>query len=404
MNAKGSGALRFCAGYCGIAPKGLDRRPPFRPSRLGPMGIDRQRGISAVEILIALVIGLILVAGVAEVYLGAKQSYRLQDAQGRIQENGRYALEILQNDLRQAGYMGCPSLAEMTFNTPPPNPQLHLLAKSPAPSFSSALPARSLQALQGYDDVAKNWTPTFASDSFLKGWSSAGTQSVIAGTDVIAIQFAESCGGRVQAGATDAGATIAAGNACSLTASVCGGGSCASGDLLVISDCKSADVFRAKTVTAGGATIGVDDTVNGKGGKLSKAYGVDAEVLIFRPRIYFIRLNPNGDPSLYRLDNANTGATADEVIEGVENMQILYGSDSDGNRSAERYVTASEVTDWSRIIAVQIELTLRSTGIDAGNNLTASVSSSPFDGDTLVDRRLRRSFGVTVKLRNPLYQ
>ncbi|NJD05254.1 MAG: hypothetical protein FIA97_02010 [Methylococcaceae bacterium] len=63
-----------------------------------------QRGISMVEIMIALVLSLVLSAGVIQVYLSSKQSYRTQEGYSRLQENARYAMETMTRFIRLAGY------------------------------------------------------------------------------------------------------------------------------------------------------------------------------------------------------------------------------------------------------------------------------------------------------------
>jgi len=64
-----------------------------------------QQGLTLVEILVALVISLFLIAGVIQLFVGSKQTYRGQDALSRIQENGRFAIERIAWDLRMAGYV-----------------------------------------------------------------------------------------------------------------------------------------------------------------------------------------------------------------------------------------------------------------------------------------------------------
>jgi type IV pilus assembly protein PilW len=64
----------------------------------------RHRGFTLVELMVALVISLVLLAGVIQVYLSSKQSYRLQDNVARIQESGRLTTEILTRYIRLAGY------------------------------------------------------------------------------------------------------------------------------------------------------------------------------------------------------------------------------------------------------------------------------------------------------------
>ena len=56
--------------------------------------------------MVALVITLILLAGIGQIFLSSKKSFTIQNALGRQQENGRYVLDTLAQDLRRAGYLG----------------------------------------------------------------------------------------------------------------------------------------------------------------------------------------------------------------------------------------------------------------------------------------------------------
>ena len=67
----------------------------------------RQRGFTLTELLISLVLGIFVVGGVLSVFLGGLESFRTTDALSRIQESGRFALEIMRRDVRGAGYSGC---------------------------------------------------------------------------------------------------------------------------------------------------------------------------------------------------------------------------------------------------------------------------------------------------------
>ena len=66
-----------------------------------------QNGISMVEVLVALVISLFLLGGIVQVYIANKASYSFSNAISRIQENGRYAMDIMTQELRGAGFNGC---------------------------------------------------------------------------------------------------------------------------------------------------------------------------------------------------------------------------------------------------------------------------------------------------------
>ena len=66
-----------------------------------------QTGISLIEIMIALLIGTFLLGGVLQIFIGSKQTYRMQENLSRLQENGRLALDLIGRDIRMTGYWGC---------------------------------------------------------------------------------------------------------------------------------------------------------------------------------------------------------------------------------------------------------------------------------------------------------
>jgi type IV pilus assembly protein PilW len=70
----------------------------------------RQRGFSLIEIMVALALSLFLITGMIQLLIGNKQSYRVHEAQSRMQENGRFALEALGRDIRMVGFNGCPAV------------------------------------------------------------------------------------------------------------------------------------------------------------------------------------------------------------------------------------------------------------------------------------------------------
>ena len=76
------------------------------------LGMPRhQAGFSLMELMIAITLGLVVLLAVGSIYVGSQQTYRVQEDNARIQEAGRYALEVLGRSIRQAG-----ANAEMNFN------------------------------------------------------------------------------------------------------------------------------------------------------------------------------------------------------------------------------------------------------------------------------------------------
>ena len=124
---------------------------------------------------------------------------------------------------------------------------------------------------------------------------------------------------------------------------------------------------------------------------------------------YFsLQSGADGNGLACSLDNS----TWTELVPGVENMQILYGVDTDADRTANYYARASDIADTmlDSIVSARFSLLVRSptetfptaqsvtytmNGITVGNNPSASASATPF-----TDRRVRRVVEFTVNLRN----
>ena len=68
---------------------------------------QHQAGMTLIEIMIALLIGAFLLGGVLQIFINAKQTYRMQDNLSRLQENGRFALDLIGRDVRMTSYWGC---------------------------------------------------------------------------------------------------------------------------------------------------------------------------------------------------------------------------------------------------------------------------------------------------------
>jgi len=105
----------------------------------------------------------------------------------------------------------------------------------------------------------------------------------------------------------------------------------------------------------------------------------------------------NTDVELEMTDNSST----QPLIEGVENMQILYGEDTDGDSTVDVYRTATDVTAWPQVVAVRIGLLLRTIDEIPDADLdTATYNVNGTVIDPVDDRRLRRVFTTTISLRN----
>ena len=100
---------------------------------------------------------------------------------------------------------------------------------------------------------------------------------------------------------------------------------------------------------------------------------------------YSVQTGASGQPALFVKNDA---AAAQELIEGVENMQILYGVDTDATGGTPNYyISANNVTNMAQVVSIRITLTVRTLD----GNLT-----------TVGDGRIRRNFTSTIAVRNRL--
>ena len=328
--------------------------------------ISYQRGMTIIELLLAMAISLLLSIIVIQVYLGSKQSYRMTEALSHLQENGRFALEILSTELRLAGYQGCgdPEVVE-------PN----IISNTAIATSDSLFDT----ALRGFETSSSGWTS--ASTDLPSSFES----EVLASSDVIAVRY----GDEPVAVVNDTGtAIVAASNP----------GNIAVGDVAMVGDCTSADIFPVSSASGNSFSYST---------ALGSTYGTNAELMAFISRVFYVgdtgRTNDAGD-SIFALYQRNTDGSIDELIEGVETMQILYGERVGDNI---RYVPADSIT-WpsENVISIRVGLLMssRERVIEADDDFVYQVAGTAVGpSQTIshpVDRRLRRVYTTTINLRN----
>ena len=74
-----------------------------------------QRGVSLVELMVALAIGSIMIIGAVTVYSNSRTTYAINESLGRLQEQGRYVMSVLEPDVELAGFYGFTNNSVLTI-------------------------------------------------------------------------------------------------------------------------------------------------------------------------------------------------------------------------------------------------------------------------------------------------
>lgn len=317
---------------------------------------NAQAGFGLVEFMIAMALGLILIGGVGYLYLGSRGAFRVTDNLSRIQENARFALDMMARDIRMAGYLGCGNIASMQVNT---------IAKAPVPPMTSA------NSLVGY----KNGS----------GWVNPTSITRVAGTDVLSVMGAFSNGVNLTGNLVPQNANVQVnGNPDGFQAN----------DVLVVTNCVNADVFRATSVSNGGAITTIAHANSSNTGNRIGVYGPDAFVMRVNRYTYFIGTNGAGNPALYRV---GLDGNPEELVEHVQNLQLRYGLDTNKDGAVDTFTSISP-DYWQQVVTVTLNLLMRSPE----NNVATTAPTLTYNYGTFnaPDRRLYQVYSVTVGVRN----
>jgi len=244
---------------------------PKPPVRCTPA--KAQQGFTLVEIMVAITLSLILLAGVMQIFLGSKTTYNLQNGLGRLQENARFALDIMAQNIGMAGYT---------------------TSLTPIIAFNNA-------------NTAENTTEN-----------------------------------------TDLGFTTTSGQA---------------SDTIEVN-------YESATDCLGNAT----------GGTATDRYFIDGTNLMCLG---------NGD------------ATAGVLAEGIENLQILYGQDTDADGVANRYVSADNIVVANSVISVRVAILANTVQSVGGSDTGTYVLLNTPPIGPLRDNLIRQTYTRTINLRNP---
>ncbi len=312
----------------------------------------RQLGLTLVELMVALVLGLVVIGAVVNLFLTNRQTYRTTENLARMQENLRFAFELMARDVREAGATACGSTTVVAN-----------VLKGTPPSWSW-----EGESLRAYEDC--NTVPTFSSP----------LRKCAAGTPVLAISRASNSAEEVRVTKHDPEN--------SATMNISHVGTIKTKDILFVCKGSQAAIFQATNVNAKSLTVVHQAGQNTPGNETKcldfplkpnqcKTSFKGGTLLRFERILWYVRTNDRGGTSLYRKVNDDD---AIEMVPDIVALDFTFLSEN-GNT----YQTIASVGNWTQVRAVRAIVT------------TESIDAVGTGGE-----RLRRTHRFTVALRNRL--
>jgi len=317
------------------------------------------RGFSLIELMVSLTIGLVMIAGAGFVFAKARDIYRTLETTARLQETARYAISVIESDVRMANFWGLLSNADLFTNSASSGSPL-------TPSISNNCGTSSAFVT----DVLQHVTGTNNSYSLSCAASAGGAQ---ASTDVLVVRRASSA----RLPQTNAG-VLAEKDA-----------------LLIESSRTQAEIFLASSSGAIPAGYAQTDIA----GQPPLA---DTRRLLVNA--YYVSQGSsvgNNYPSLRRKSLIKGPAFQDEeIIPGVEDLQLQFGVDVNDDANADVFVNPGAVPAGGVVVAVRVWLRVRAQDIDVAHQDTQSYVYADRNQSAFNDKYRRLVVMQTIQLRN----
>lgn len=371
-------------------------------------------GFTLVELMIAMVLGLVIIGGTISIFIANQQTFRTQDALEESLDAGRMAFEIIARDVRAAGNGACPFTGTVT----------NVLNDSTSSEWFAA-PGGS--SVLGYDNYSGSGTN--------QGLPINTTITRKPGTDALLITRSVGTGINIIGEMPTTSANIDTNSTATLEQD----------QIVMICDAAQSTIFQITQLPGGekvqhnsgngtpgncskffgdpsmspcdtsGGGAGQNPTCVTAGTPCGYKFGTDATIVAMESLLYFIGSSTGAAPwSLYRVQvNGLAAATPVPLVDGIEDLQLAYGVDNlpapEGDGQIDAYVTtAAGVGDpnttagadaWKHVLSVQINL----LAVSDLKNVSTQKQTYYYNGAsvTATDNRLYKPFSGTAFIRSP---
>ena len=356
------------------------------------------QGFTVVELMVAMLLGLFLLGGILSVYLTGKQTYRATQGLAQIQGNLRFTMDMFSRDLRMAGYMPC-------------RYQENLSTVINGNSWWQNIFDQTVQGFEG-------GVSTFPTEI-------TGSEVLAPGSDAVAIFKSDGFQVGVDSYTLGTPGTINVSNPIP-------NGALSVGEIAIVCDSHQAALFQISDLNANSVQISTANNID-PGNCVTNLGSTDAQtcsdpsgfeeyqftnaannalLVRYSPVIYYVAVsdeNP-GVLALKRLylqarDESGTETAVmwqEELLQGVETMQIRYGIDTNDDQVANRFVRANNISanDWEDVVSIKLGLLFIS-----GDQVSSQLDNKTYNvaGELITapgDRRMRQVANYTISLRN----
>lgn len=335
-----------------------------------------QRGLSLIELMISITLGMLVVAALLALYINITRTNNEMAKANRQIENGRFAIQLLQSDLLHAGFWG---------------PLGYIMPPAPAIPVPTAIPDPCDVAVASWTSGKKNNLLAIPVQGFANGSTLAAcginAANVLPASDVLVVSHANTC---------------VAGSA------GCDGGT-DSGPHIQVSRCQAGspppeEAFEI--ALKGAASLNLKE----------KDCATVAPLRKIVANIYYLGTF-KGQPTLYRtslVDGTYGPPSPQPLIEGIEAFRVEYGIDTRGRNglpvsatnpgdgSADEYVSCAPCTleQLANVVAVKVHVLARNLEPTPGYTDSKSYKLGTTEIDAANDGYKRHVFSSTVRLVN----
>jgi len=324
-------------------------------------------GFTLIELMVAMLLGLIVIGGVVSVFLANQRSYRTNQALSDVQDGSRIAFEMMARDIRDAGLTGCNNNGRVA----------NVVNPSGAAWWND------------WSNAVRGYGSGTTADPALTVGTAAGNQ--VSGTDSLQLIGAADTGLSVAATPSSTAANFKLNDTTS---------DLQTGDVIIVCDPDHATIVQITNYTNSNVTV-VHNTGSGSPGNCSKgmgyptvcttngngySFGPNSQIFKLGAVDWYIGVNPVQGRSLYRVSVATAGgvptASAQEMVRDVTGMNISYHQAGIASLAN----AASVGANWAAVDAVQVKLTVESVDKRAGTDVKAI--SRNFTATTAVRNRV----------------